>query len=89
MNKKYWLRGGIVGSVIGIIFSVYQASRNWCLGSYMNLDGTIGSSCPPVNILDNMRMLILPELATIIALLILGSVAGWIYGKIKSRHGRV
>ncbi len=89
MNKKYWLRGGIVGSVIGIIFSVYQASRNWCLGSYMKPDGTIGSSCPPVNILDNMMMLIFPELMTIVGLLILGSFAGWVYGKIKSKFGVV
>lgn len=55
----------------------------------MNPDGTIGSTCPPVNILDNMMMLIFPELMTIVGLLILGSVAGWVYGKIKSKFGVV
>lgn len=84
--KKYWLRGGIIGIAIGVFFSIYQSTRNWCVGSYLNLDGTMGSVCPPVNILDNMIMLAIPELLTILVLFIVGSIAGWIYGKIKTRR---
>lgn len=81
-TKNYWLRGGIIGIVIGVILSIYQSNQNWCIGSYMNPDRSIGSVCPPVSILTNMKILIVPELIAIVVLFIIGCATGWIIGKI-------
>ncbi|MEN9524157.1 MAG: hypothetical protein RL536_226 [Candidatus Parcubacteria bacterium] len=93
--KKFTLTGGISGAVIGIIISIYFANQNGCIGSYLdhidqNGVPVMGTVCPKVNVLANLQNSILPELGTIITLLLIGMFIGWIIGKIIIRqHGTV
>lgn len=91
--KKITLTGGLVGTVIGIIISIYFANQNGCIGSYLDhIDQNgvpiMGTVCPKVNVLANLQNSILPELGTIIVLFLIGMFIGWIIGKIANRqHG--
>ena len=82
-QKRYWFRGGIVGVMLAIIISIYFATQNGCIGSYVNLDGAMGTICPKVNVIANLTWSIIPELGTIIILFLIGAFVGWIYGKIR------
>ena len=86
MNKRYWLRGGIVGTIVAIVISIYSAMQDTCIGSYLNTDGTMGTVCPKVNIMMNIQNSIGYEFAIVIVLFTISAIVGWIYGKIKNRN---
>jgi hypothetical protein len=71
--KKYWLKGGVGGFLIGLV-----ASGIFCLKIYQNIHG---DPSPVVLILFPAIILI----ATISASLI-GAMLGLLYGKIKNRN---
>ena len=85
MKKRYWLNGGIAGTIIAIIISIYFASQNSCIGLYANPNGTFGTVCPKVNIFLNLQNSIYIELITVIVFFLVGALLGWLYGKIKNR----
>lgn len=86
MNKKYWLRGGIVGFVIIFIVLLLAAlSPVHCIG--LSADGT-GCISPKgleaflynVDVMNDPRTLGVIGLAVVV-----GALLGWSYGKIKNK----
>jgi len=89
--NKFTITGGALGVIIGIIHSIYYASKSSCIGSYLeyvdpNGNPVLGNVCPKVSIIDNLRTYIIPDTVVIIALLLIGVLIGWIIGKIKNRQ---
>lgn len=88
-NKKYWLRGGVVGLVISILFLfVLSLWPGGCIG--LSEDGR---ACVPLKgmdlFLDNINLLIehigYVILYLAIPCILVGILFGWLYGKIKNR----
>lgn len=81
-NWSYWLRGGIIGLFIGIILEV--------IGTICFPFAGFPSQCPPTIIL-HLPLISLSNLgyiALILVSIIIGTVIGFIIGKIKSLNGR-
>lgn len=78
---KSWLKGGLIGLILGIIFSLYMSSLSFCVG--LNSDGT--SNCPTRFdlFLDNLTAFFPSIVITLISLFIIGAIIGWIIGIIK------
>ncbi len=95
-NKRYWLKFGIWGTVVSVILLIvftgaeFSGFHNYCVGMYVNPDGTTGSTCPPAqyvsffNAAFNLPNIYFYILAALI-LFVLFSFIGWLYGKIKSK----
>jgi len=78
MQKRYWLRGGVAGLILGIF--VWILPQIFCSDFYR-----IGPAYPtdqPIcySLVVNQQWV---EIA--IVLLILGVLIGWIYGKARNR----
>ncbi|OHA25903.1 MAG: hypothetical protein A3C06_00415 [Candidatus Taylorbacteria bacterium RIFCSPHIGHO2_02_FULL_46_13] len=78
MKKRYWLRGGITGLVISIIFLIYFNLISQCIGD-----------CPDFKLdfkfQDIWIALAVMYGGTTVGSFIGGSIIGWLYGKIKNR----
>ena len=78
-----WVKGGILGLILAVIFSLYAFFSFQCVG--LSEDGT--SSCPTG--LDlylwSLKESYLPILITLVSLFLIGSLIGLVFGKIKSR----
>mgnify|MGYP001560911697 FL=1 len=85
---SYWLKGGIIGLVIAILFiilSLFIPTK--CIGLTED-----GQACtPPKGIesitfnLNSLLYALDKILLLILLLIVIGSIIGFIYGKIKSR----
>ncbi len=89
-QKRYWLRGGVVGCVTSIIVWLNFSRKNSCIGTYLDhIDpsGTpvIGSVCPKVDIIMNLQQSLYSEILLFVVLFLIGAFIGYLYGKIKSR----
>ncbi len=96
MQKRYWLRGGIFLTIIGIIsiaVGLYNTSNNdfvppWIIPAVPGLVVLHFFGGPILNI-NNGNYHILQSITIIISLCIyffVGAVLGYLYGKIKNRN---
>jgi hypothetical protein len=88
-TKRYWLRGGVVGLIIGITVSPFSL-----FGFYFPIVTPISQiMTSPLNILfgSNVSLGGIPILFAIYSVLwiIYGIIIGWIYGKIKGKNSLV
>lgn len=72
MNKEYWLKGGIIGFILSVIY-VFLSS----FGNFISVDGSINGF---------IGDLLLMFLVMIPFGFLPGVIIGWIYGKIKNRN---
>jgi len=89
-NWSYWLKGGVIGLVLEIIIVGLLTIQKYlfckqiiCFYQVFNLAGTVCMNCN--DSADFSVSLILILGITIVSILI-GSIIGWIVGKIKSRN---
>ena len=87
--KKYYLTGGIIGLIAGVFVSVYFASQIQCVGMYSNPDGTFGTTCAGISIVEVMRRDLFPEAITTLILVVIGVLLGLIIGKIVKKNRMV
>jgi hypothetical protein len=85
MQKRYWLRGGIIISVLYLVLAVAAI-----FGSHPNAAAvnSINMISPaqyfiPYNILGNMPLVFF---IGFFFWFVIGVVLGWLYGKIKNRN---
>ena len=83
-NWSYWLKGGVIGLILGIILSGYFLLQSSCIG--LSEDGT--SSCPKgLDIfLKNLELFYFQNILVIIAFFLIGALIGWIYSKYKLKN---
>ena len=94
MKKKYWLRGGILLLIIGIVINfveLFVLNTGTCLNlSTLGGDDTYGTGLPIwCHILSPGAYLPIPFIGLIIFLVVwffYGTILGWIYGKIKNKN---
>lgn len=84
-QKRYWLKGGLIGLIVISIFSLRRLFQSVC--DIATKDGSDG--CPVIIEGFSQRF----EVETIyfiffsfLLFIILGFFLGWLYGKIKSGH---
>ena len=86
MKKRYWLRGGMVGLVLGVILDLWLLTQGACVG--LNADGT--SICPTklsdIFLIDLKMTPVYFHFIVVITLFLVGIIIGWLYGKIKNRN---
>ena len=87
-QKRYWLRGGIIGLIIGVVVDLWFASSMRCISSYLNADGTMGSMCPGKLdlFLTSLKVDTIYYILTLFVIILVGLLLGWLYGKIKNRN---
>ena len=86
MKKRYWLRGGSAGIIIGALVDVHFLMQSSCIGLYANPDGTFGTVCPQGSniFIANLKTVPIYEHLIILAVFFLAfGFLGWLYGKIK------
>jgi len=82
-NKKYWLRGGMIGiGIFLIVFIILDVYSNVCTKEYCGL-AIWGLALPWENYLG--QNLTLGILLNFFCSFVVGALIGWIYGKIKRR----
>ncbi|OGI93579.1 hypothetical protein A3A03_00415 [Candidatus Nomurabacteria bacterium RIFCSPLOWO2_01_FULL_40_18] len=85
-QKRYWLRGGIVGLILVFIILILSGIYFFfCFRSY----GELPSYCSSINFLNYPEhyLLFLDSLVSNLAFYIgFGVILGWLYGKIKNRN---
>ena len=81
---SYWLKGGIIGGIMGIILLFYFLLQSKCFG--LNADGT--STCPKGFdiFLKNLELFNFSIFLIIIAFFLIGALIGWIYSKYKLKN---
>ena len=72
----YWLKGGIIGLIVGLITLISKL-----ILSFMFIDDT-GNA--PIYTLG-IKSFLLSQLLGFLGTIIIGLVIGWVYGKIKNR----
>ena len=75
MNKRYWLKGGVVGSIVGILIILLIQLTAHQSGYDIQFQGKYLVS-----------LLTVALGGPIIGGFVIGSIAGWLYGKIKNRN---
>ena len=78
MNKKYWLRGGITGLIIGILIVLYIQLTAHSSGYGIQFQ-----------LKDIWIALVITIGGPIVGGFIVGSIIGWIYGKVKGNSNMV
>ncbi len=89
-NWPYWVKGGIIGFVIGIIFAIFNLFSNGYIGAFTLLPFLL------LKILDNCYgegclglFVYYGSIAFLVEFTLFGAIIGWIYGKIKKRKREV
>ncbi len=86
-QKGYWLRGGIIGLVVGLTSYIYPYTLYFVSGPIVNF--WCNNYVFPKIMGDNKGCNISTPLTFVLILLvILGVLLGWIYGKMKSRKAQ-
>ncbi len=83
-KKRYWLRGGITGIVLAIVFFILQIMLGLDCMKYSFHTIEPSFICGSFELLysfEVFRLFVSP-----VGLIILGLIIGWLYGKIKSEH---
>ncbi len=91
MNKKYWLKAGIAGAIIGLVVALvfwwFASTSVQCVLAPIQSINLGGPSCADdgfVNIYSVMYF----GIPTVIVALV-GTIIGWIYGKVKGNSSVV
>ena len=95
-KKRYWLRGLLIGLVIGIVYLILTLFRYSDIGVGWILSGmsiTLFAKIMfvpyiiPILIMDTFKLsgLIIYLGLFLIEFIIIGTLIGWAYGKIKNR----
>jgi len=86
-NKRYWLRGGVVGGVIGIlIFAINYFLKESFFMIFVAPIGLILMLFGDLNKENFILGGIIAILLIFIFYFLLGTIIGYIYGKIKQRR---
>ena len=92
MQKRYWLRGGVVGIVLVVVLIIFGFTQSGCVGLYLNRDGTMGTNCPTSlsgiflqNLMTMPTIGYLYLLGMILVAFVIFAFIGLMYGKIKNR----
>lgn len=99
-NKKYWLRGGVVGFICLVVYLIYAMSTlssPFSLGTAIWVQTVLNflETLFSVNLIDGRNMLgyTQTKLGFYVILFLItcvyvigGCLIGWIYGKIRNRN---
>ncbi len=85
-HKRYWLRGGIIGIILAILYFPFQAMLGLgCMKSFnLKEPSFICDSFTALYSSNFLRFLFSP-----LGLIILGLIIGWIYGRSKNRKNNL
>ncbi len=89
MNKKYWLRGGIVGGAVGLLLLFISISVDNPQGVSLFILEFFRSTIFKIYLflsLGGMAALFWMPLMYVLFGLMIGIIIGWIYGEIKNRN---
>ena len=95
-KKRYWLRGGLIGGVLGVIFFIaiylmFLIKKDASLYKFFSIGQSIMEWVPAThsnlgrNIFGWLVFLVGNSLADFIPIFIIGTIIGLIYGKIKNK----